>query len=416
MSSFLFRQKKSKYLLPLILIALLLPALVESILVSLGDISSYYQLYYFIGYDYGFGGRKLLGTFFCNLLPGHVGHRQLLPIIWGINLVFLFLFVWFVSEGLKKASVYGIGFGLFLLYALWFVSPFSISSYFSQGVNLMFPEIWSMTLVLAFLFLHKYGRGEWWYYLLTLLICVLCCLIHHVFCCLFFPLVFAIVIGDVLSENNTKKDSLKKAFLYVAICLILTAVFVAIWLFSHMNTDLNSVYEAICQRTAVGVCSHDRDAINQLYYLSNIENRINQASNFPIQAIGLLLTIIVMSPLIIILIAPWALAYKRSTTKKSRWKYLLVGLVPIVIHAPIFFFAVDYGRWEYAWFFNYICLLVFFVWNGDKGIIDAIKGMKEWGKKHLIFLACIFIYLAVLPESTAWNIPLIHQVAEIIIR
>ena len=356
-----------------------------------------------------------MGTIFTHILPDYVGYRQFLPIIWGINLVFLTLFVWFLTKGLKKASSTGIGLGLLTIYALWFVSPFSISNYFSQGINLMFPEIWSMTLVLAFLLLYMYGRSKWWYYLLTLLICISCCLIHHVFCCLFFPLILAIIVGDILEEKSPKK-SLKKTLIYGTICLILTAIFVWIWLFGHMNTSLDSLHNTICQRTAAGVCTHDKDAINQLYYLSNLENRVNQASNFSLRAIDLLITIIVTSPLIVILVAPWILAYKRATTKISRWKYLLVGTIPTIIHAPIYFFAVDYGRWEYAWFLNYICLLIFFVWNGDKGIIEAIKKMKEWGKNHLFLFVCIFAYLTVFPASTAWDIPLIHRVSETIIR
>ena len=408
--------RKNNYILPLIILVPLLPALVESFTLSLGNISSFYQLYYFIGYDYGFGGRKLLGTIFTHILPDYVGHRQLLPIIWSINIVFLLLFVVVITKGVKKANDAGIGLSLLIIYALWFVSPFSISCYYDQGINLMFPEIWSMTLVLAFLFLYKYCRGKWWYYLLTLLICVLCCLIHHVFCCLFFPLILAIIAGDILSEENSPNDLLKKTLFYGTICLILTATFVVIWIFSHMTASLDALHETICQRTAAGVCTHDKDAINQLYFLSNIENRINQTSNFSLRAVDLLLTIIAMSPLIAILVSPWVIAFKRADTIKSRWKYLLVGLIPLVIHAPIFFFAVDYGRWEYAWFFNYICLLALFVWTGDAGITGAIKVMNMWGQSHQYLLISILIYLAVLPASTAWDIPLIHRMAEIFFR
>lgn len=406
--------KESQYTLPFILLIPFVPVLAESIVISLDDISSYYQLYYFIGYEYGFGGRKLLGTIFSPLLPEYVGHRQLLPIIWGINLIFLVLFVLFLSKIIKRANEIGIGWGVIAVIAFWLVSPFSILKYLNHGINLMFPEIWSMVLSISFLFLHKFAHNRWWYYVLTLLFCIIGCLIHHVFCCLFFPLFLAIFANDILSSNQ--EESRKKIMIYGIICLILTITFLSIWLFSNMNTDIKSVHETICHRTTPGVCTHDKDAINQMYYLSNSDNTINQAGNFHIRFIELLLTFFALSPLIAILIVPWILAIKNSLETKSKWKYLLVGSIPTIIHAPIYFFAIDYGRWEYAWFFNYVCLLLFFVWNDDASIIEAIYKMIKWILHHPILSLCTFVYLAALPASTAWDIPFIHQLAGIILR
>ena len=408
--------ERHRLFLPFVILFPLLPALFKTLVASFGDISSYYQLYYFIGYQYGFGGRKLLGTIFSHMLPYHVGHKQILPIIWSINAIFLILLISFISNGLKHSINQNIGLSLFFVYAMWFVSPFSISSYFSQGVNLMYPEIWSMTLVLVFLFIHRYYRDKWWYYLSSIVICLICCLIHHIFCCLFFPLVFSLFINDLFGVEANRKELAKKTFAYGFISLLLLIVFVAIWKFSTMNTDLNTLYEAIIRRTAPDVCSHDKEAIEQMYFISNIDNTINQSTNFHRRTIELVLTIIALAPLIFILIYPWILTIKASTSKSTRYKYLLVALIPTVLHIPIYFFAVDYGRWEYAWFFNYICLLVFFVWNNDSGIVDAFNKICNKMKNNPIVLISAFLYLAALPASTAWYIPEIHKFADILIR
>lgn len=414
MSSVFRHIKESRYAITFILLIPFVPVLAESIIISLNDISSYYQLYYFIGYDYGFGGRKLLGTIFSPFLPNYVGHRQLLPIIWGINLIFLVLFVSFLSKNIKRANEMGISWGVIPVIAFWLVSPFSILKYLNHGINLMFPEIWSMVLSMSFLYLYKSAHNRWWYYVLALLYCVIGCLIHHVFCCLFFPLFLAVFANDTLSSN--KAECRKKIMKYGIICLILTITFLAIWLFSNMNTDVESVYDTICHRTAPGVCTHDKEALIQMYYLSNIDNVINQAGNFHIRFIELILTIFALSPLIVILIVPWILAIKNSPETKSKWKYLLVVAIPTIIHAPIYFFAVDYGRWEYAWFFNYVCLLLFFVWTDDAGIIEAMRKMGKWNLNHPIFVLFTLLYLAVLPASNAWDISFIHQLAGAIIR
>lgn len=411
MSVFISNNKGHKFLF-FLLIAPLLPALVKSIILSFGDISSYYQLYYFIGYEYGFGGRKLLGTIFCNLLPYYVGHHQLLPIIWGINLVFLILFFWFITKGLTHASSYGIKSIVLIIYASWFVSPFSIANYYSQGVSIMFPEIWSMSLILLFIIIYYYAHNKWWYYLLTLLICISGCLIHHVFCCLFFPFVFSVIITDIISSyNNSNHEALNKTILYGVICLLITMCFICVWLFSTMNISLDSLYETICQRTDSNVCSHEKDALIQMYFMSNNENTSNISTFFYIRVIELFLTIIITSPLIVLLFIPWFIAFKNTSSKTNKWKYFLASTIPTVLHIPIYCFAIDYGRWEYAWFFNYICLIILYVWNGDTGIIEALIKIKEWTKNHIILFVCVFMYIAILPASSAWYIPEIHKLA-----
>ena len=105
--------------------------------------------FYFVGYETGFGGRKLLGTIFNFILPEHVQHRHLIPFILGVIVLNITLFAIYVFKCLKNSKYKHVA--TVLLLAIYLVSPFSFLRMLSHLV--WYADIWLYLATLIFLLL-----------------------------------------------------------------------------------------------------------------------------------------------------------------------------------------------------------------------------------------------------------------------
>lgn len=389
----------------------LLPSLVQSVLLSFGDISSYYQLYYFVGYGYGFGGRKLVGTLVSPLLPGTVGHAQLLPVIWGANAALLvlgwvlLLRAWRVGQNSRHAAAALMG-----LSVVWLLSPFSPSAYFGQGINLMFPEVWQMIAAMVFMVLYASGRRGVGYWVVAALCCVAGLLTHHVFCCLFLPAMAALMVADVLAGDRV---GIGKAVGYSLLGIGMVALFVAVWTGGSMNVGIDQLYDEVTRRAPAGIVPRDKDgAFRQLYYISSGANAAQFSGSFRNMKLAeLAVTVVLALPLVVALLAPFAVAVKGATTRIARVRYLLLLVLPTLMHLPVYWMACDYGRWEYAWVFGQMAMILALSAMRDEGMLGALRMLTAFARRHKVVCIAAVLWLAALPAATAWQFPLAYKIA-----
>lgn len=339
---------------------------------------------YFVGYETGFGGRKLIGTLMRLILPNYVDLYHLRLVFCGINIMMVALFVLFVGKKIKIIKSRGCVMWATLL--LYLVSPFSLIHWMSSGLSVCFMETYMIVLTLIWLLLYEKYRNTWGYYIATFIIAIVCCLIHHTFCCTFFPILVALFTYDILDNAF----SWKKTFIYVSICFSMVVLLIILWKFSTMNVDIETLSQNIMKRTSPDVFSKGKDtpSLILLYYLSNSENMAQAFLHTPWRFHELSISVVLLAPIFYLFYAPWIIAFKKSMASSNRYKYLLPPILLTFLTLPIFFVATDYSRWFVAWFFGLFVLS--WVTLNQKDYIFA-KSVKQLYSNHW-FVACIIIY------------------------
>lgn len=342
--------------------------------------------FYFVGYETGFGGRKLLGTIFNFILPEHVQHRHLIPFILGVIVLNITLFAIYVFKCLKNSKYKHVA--TVLLLAIYLVSPFSFLRMLSHLV--WYADIWLYLATLIFLLLYLNHRNSWWYWPATLIIVIAACLTHHIFCCTFFPLFAALFLYDTLSNNRI---SLSKSFGYLGICTCIGGLFLAIWFFGSNSIDIDTIYDQVSQRTNC-VCTKERLYFHWLYG-SNTENiqAMWDVGQFPWRYYQFLPVLILLSPMLALFCAPWIMAIK-ATKGIEKIKYLAMLLLPTMLILPMFAVATDYSRWYYSLFFCYIMMLLMLHGLNDKVINTQLQRLFEYLKKNWIITFLLIVYLS----------------------
>lgn len=339
---------------------------------------------YFVGYETGFGGRKLIGTIMRFILPNYVDLFHLRLVICGINIMMVAFFVLFVGRTFTIIRTRGVV--LWVTLSLYLVSPFSLIHWMSSGLSVSFMETYMIVLTLMWLLLYERYSNTWGYYIATFIIVIVSCLIHHTFCCTFFPIFVAFFAYDILD----KAFSWKKMFLYGSICFSMVILLIILWKFSAMNVDIEMLSQNIMRRTSPDVFSKEKDtpSLILLYYLSNSENMAQAFLHTPWRFHELSISIVLLAPIFYLFYAPWLIAFKNSKVQSYRYKYILPPILLTILTMPIFFVATDYSRWFVAWFFGLFVLSWVMLTKKDDLFVRSVKKIysNHW------FVACIIIY------------------------
>ncbi len=381
------RQILTIYRVPLLLLAALVPTFFHVIDYAYGcnNGSMGTSAYYFVGYETGFGGRKLLGTLYGLVLPEFVTWSHLRPFVIGINMLMLFLFAGFAIQTLRRLRDDRLAVPLL---AVYLASPFSILGWVHSTMSLYFTETYTLALTLAWLMLYVASPRRWWYYLLTAAIAVTACLIHHTFCCTFFPLMAALMLHDSLPEGRI---DWRRALPYGLICAALAALLGAIWMFSHMNIDYETLHQSVLDRTSEDAYGRG-SLMYDYFYKSNSENSrvgfITWEKRLPME---FALTLLMLLPALAVLACPWVAAARHTTGRK--WRYWGVLAVDVLMTLPMFVMATDYGRWWTALCFTLFALTLAAAARGDQPLREALERMYGFFRRHLLLAAVIVIYL-----------------------
>lgn len=346
--------------------------------------------YYFIGYDTGFGGRKLLGTVMGFLLPGYVTYSEIRPIILGVSLLMLFLmllWVWKVSKAESSRL-------LIPLLLLYFVGPFSLCQWVLSGLSMQYMETYMIVLTLAWLFVFVNMQRRWYYYFITLVITLVGVLLHHTFCCTFFPIFVALFCYDSLRGGRL---DIVKISIYGFICLINSILLLIIWKFSHMNLSIEELQVQLQARASHDACLHTAPyMLDWMYFKTNSAN-YNQASAGHLGRqfmFDFAISVVFLLPMILVFAWPWVYAAAKAKTKIVGWGYRLMAIIPIAMTIPIFFIAFDYTRWLVAYFFGGVCLPMVAVAKGDQMITESLERLRNFCRRHPWAVAALVVWSA----------------------
>lgn len=393
----------SKYWVPLLLATALIPTVFAVIMLAYAHPIGYTSIashYYFVGFEFGFGGRKLLGTLFHWLLPAYATWSDLRPYIIGLNFLTILLFVVFagmlfarLGGGSKKGGL--------LLLLCYMVGPYSIIGMVDSWISITFPEIWHFMLTLLWLLLYLASPRRWYYYLATLAIATTAILIHHTYCCTFFPLMAGLMLYDSFSDCRIEW---KRAIPYGLIALGLFALFACLWLFSGMNISKEDLWTLLESRASNDVNTVYDYALTEYYYSSNYENWLHAYTSNPvtwkIKLLEFVFSTILMSPLFALMLWPWISVARKQTEARAKWFYLAVGLAPTLLTLPVFVMAADYGRFWIAYSLTLFAQPLAVAAQGDRRMNDALAEMWNRFTRNPLVLVALAIYLSQLAPST----------------
>lgn len=391
------------YKLPLLLALTLVPTIVKVILLAYDHPIGYTGIgsyYYFVGYETGFGGRKLLGTLFHYLLPAYSTWSHLRPYIIGINLALVALFILFVARVWRSGN----NKGMLVLLSLYMVSPYSPIGFVYSWMSTTSLETWQWVLLLGWLLLFLSAPRKWWYYILTLLIATAGILIHHTFCCTFLPVMLGLFFYESFSGGQFQK---RAAIAYGTICFLLLGLFIALWSFSTMNLPQEELRALIRGRASSDACIDSEMLMKFYYYLSSSDNFqqywISKPGFYRTKMIELGLSMILLAPLFITLLWPWFSAARRENEKARRRLYYAMGLLPTLLTLPLFFVVADYGRDWTALSFTLLAVPLAVVARGDKALGASLMRMWDWICRHPIVCLALMVYLLQLHPSGPHN-------------
>ena len=382
----------NKYSLLALLLVAMMPSAATAVYYAFHDHwCDYWPTFnYFIGYEYGFGGRKLIGTLLGSLMPEMVTAKHIRMFVLPANLLMLFGTAWVVWRALADRGVQAVPVALLL--ALYAANPFSLFAYVHTHLSMCFMETYQLLLVLLWLALYVKRRGTWYYYLATPLVAILGCLIHHTFCCTLLPLMIGLVLFDTFQNGRLHRG---RGTFYAVSLLLLLALFVALWLFSGMNIGQEELYARIAARANQDVLP-DRDGLRMLYFLSNAENSAGAFT--AARAWQFAVELLLMLPLMALLATPWVVAARQTYDRIERLRYWLPLAAQLLV-VPVFFMATDYSRWWVCWTFSLAMMPMAAFATGDKGMSVALQTLWQWMKRRWYLPLMLAIYLMQLHNS-----------------
>ncbi len=376
----------------LLLFALMLPAMAQVVLDSRGPIAWIHSGYYFVGYETGFGGRKLLGTI-CNALifnmGGYVGHREFLPLLWGALVASTGLFIALTAWCLSKKPQVGVA-----MILAYFLGPNNYANFFLKGVFFAYVDGWLYLLYLAVLVIFVVCRRRtWWYYVLLSVVLSMAVLTHHLFCCLLLPSVLVLFVVDSMGRDGV---SWQRAVRYGVVCLLMGVLLAAIVFFETMNVDSRTLYDSICARTAPGIFLRSFGFFELVFFTDTLGNIKAQwdIGNLQLHWALFLPNLLLLVPAFLPLVWPWVSAAKRGETRYERLRYGTALCLFVLASVPMFIVAVDYGRWFYAMFFGLFTASAVMVGRGDDAFVTGWERMVETMKRHPYILVLLLVYLA----------------------
>lgn len=343
---------------------------------------------YFVGYETGFGGRKLIGTLFSWVFPGMVTPGHVRVFILTANLLMLALLCLFMYRSLTMHGE--LSPGALALAVLYAVGPFSLMAFVRTPLSMGFMETYQLALVLAWLMLYLHRRDGLAYYAATLAVASFGILIHHTFCCTLMPVMVALCLMDCFAKPAAVW---RKVACYAVVTVLVAVLLAMLWWRGGMNVPMDELLASMRERD-VGVMPDDERGFRLLYYATNAENMQSNLIEFPYKYVEFGLSLLLLSPLLFAMHWPWAGAARRAEGKGRRWLYRGASLAVPLLTLPLFVVATDYSRWWIGYFFSMTAATLATYATGDRPMAGSLKAMWGWLKKHWWVAAALLVYAA----------------------
>lgn len=338
---------------------------------------------YVIGYNTGFGGRKLVGTV-VNYIFQTPTIGRICNVVNVINITVCFLFSLLCNNYLQVMRKYGEGHFAAALYlvALYMLCPAAIM------FLLVFPNygrldilLYLACLVFCVCFKARNNNRLMYFVVISILIC-LCILAHHIFVTTYFSFFVALAIYDIWGKGFNKY--LFRA--YTVIGLLCIALFFIIIKMSTMNVPLDAAthlapnIELSRKFVCFGYYAHITDHIEQ-YILTK----------YPRLIAGFTFTTILLAPLFFAFSMIWRRLYLLVETRDA--KILIRGMLcAFLLFVPAFFVTVDYPRWFGAFIFTQFLLIAYLTCYGENEFEKMKDIIISLLSKHKFYATALLLY------------------------
>lgn len=349
---------------------------------------------YIIGYDTGFGGRKLLASLLKFVWPvmnmGHIMHFA-----YAVAVALCALFSYLCNKFILKMKEKGEDsyFSALYLIALYLLCPAAII-FLLRDPNLgrLDTFFYGASLLLCFLF-HFRNRNRTLYYFLIFVLIGTAILLHHIFVSTYLTFFIALFIYDIWGNGFHRK----RFFLYTLVGILCIAIFLGVLFGSSMNISLD---EAVASSPYVPL---SRKFVCFGYY-AHISDHIQQyiLPKLPRLLIGFPLTVLFLFPLFYALYFLWKQLYHNLSTQYDR-RLLLGILSSFLLFVPAFCITVDYSRWFGAFIFLQFLLIAYFCYEDDTPYAAIRSILAQNLRRHLGFAVLLLIYCSIFEYFYADN-------------
>lgn len=338
---------------------------------------------YIIGYDTGFGPRKLIASLL-SCLFGTITMGKIRFFVFTTSTIICALFSWLCNQFVIKVEKQGEQSRISAL----FLTIFYLTCPASTMFLLKYPNLgrldfflYGFCLLFCILFYHR-DKNRLLYYAMTTGLLIAGILMHHIFVATYMSFMVAMFIYDIWGNGFCKKRFLAYSLVgFIAVCSLVAVISLA-----TMNISLDEAihYNPRIELSRKFVC---------FGYYAQISDHIEQyvIAKLPRLIAGFLLTLLVLSPLFF---AIWRLWSKTKVQLASKYeKCVFSGMMcSFFLFIPAFCITVDYLRWFGAFIFLQILMLAYFAYDEQCKFHISWRIYVSELRSHVFFAAMLLAY------------------------
>lgn len=351
---------------------------------DVGGMNAWVTTPYTLSYRFGFGSRFLIGSVI-DLFTDRLSATLLWCVIFAVCLVLIGLTSLVLGRVIRKSEDALRPFAITAA-ALFLASPASVS-YLYSGAMFGRLETYHLLLVTVALCVLRRKTLKW----IIPVLCVLCVAIHQFFVFTFAPLLFV----TLLYEMAHAKFSKESVLLFALSALALTASFLAFQFFSG-NLTVSSADEMMAEIAGYSNVPVLRTML-QLEYFSPLA-QATTATSIPAHPRLLLYsagTLLLLSPLIVLLYSFWFQCRKAAADKGKKAIYTLMLFFPLLF-IPAFYLTVDWGRYLAPIFISNFALIFYLVYHREPDALQTAQAAVTRYQRGWPKLLMLAVYLTAL--------------------
>lgn len=344
---------------------------------------------YFLSYqDFGFNSRLFVGSIiklFSEYISSSAIYYCIVIVIIGMNA----LVAATLGKVLRRSPADGLDSMKIFLF-LFLSSPFSLSFlFYGENFGRFDTYLVIITVVMMLIVRRKYLR---W---LVPLLCVIAVAIYQGYIMLYMP-VIAIILVYECYKNKFALSSLLlcgSSFVLVNALSIYCQYFTPRFDFK----DAEAVVEYLAHRTDFKL---SEIMIFTEYFINVVNSFSYQVQIVKAFALPYTVSVLIMtSPLIMVFISLWSLAFRTARDRFSRFIVLLCIVAPLM-SLPTFI-GNDWDRWISAVFITQFALSFYLMDSGFDCVSKSAEKISSYFTTHKMLLVFILIFLSVLMFSVS---------------
>jgi len=346
------------------------------------NFSSWMTTPYVITYHLGFIGRAFIGSIIA-LFTDYLTLKEFKFLLAADALVLLALISFLLGKVIAKAeSDYK---NAVLVFVLLFVSA-PVSMTYLLGTHYGRLETFLLIFTLVGLIALKKPGFKW----AVPFICFAAIATHQGYLVTYMP---ALAI-PMLYEVYRSKYSKKSIIIFSSSCAVLIGFFIYFQIFSRGQLDFATAEEmgkALSQHTDMKI------GFPMLYleyfapfpqWVTDYVIPFTRSMDIPVVGIALLTVSI---PLIIVFGVIWKSSIHNAENKFLKFIFILCSVAPLAF-IPAAIFGNDWERWWSAVINCQFIFLFYFVYSKENVLMDSLKGVSEFFRRHTLILIFILVF------------------------